>query len=180
MNLDVRKMVSDNADMRQENIDLQTELKLLKSEIEYVVTQQLDDICWLDWYQRLAKQVGIDFNPLLLSEEQQLTNCRVFFCALRDGRPYEPDAITKRVKELEAENIALQKQLPCWVSQQTEPTQKAFDEVESLVRDYRARLQDKSEEVALRHGPRGTGQFVPMVGSRDVKVAHAELTKGTS
>jgi hypothetical protein len=73
----------------------------LEDAIRYVVTQKFDDVCWLDVYVRLAKLVGLDYNPLLLPREQFLHQCGHYYDCLAAGKVYESDEITKRSREVE-------------------------------------------------------------------------------
>lgn len=71
-----------------ENRCLRTRVEALEAAIRDVVTQQGDNLCWLDAYQHLAGFVGVKFDPTLLAPEEMLRNCRVFVYSLHSGCPY--------------------------------------------------------------------------------------------
>lgn len=65
------------------------ELERLRDAIRSVVTQEADDLCWLDVYTNLAKLVGIYFTPKLMADpEKFIANCRRFNKSLREGGKY--------------------------------------------------------------------------------------------
>lgn len=61
----------------------------LEDAIREVVTQQGDDLCWMDIYTRLGKLVGVVVDPTLLPDEEMLANCKRFISSLRSGCPYK-------------------------------------------------------------------------------------------
>lgn len=73
----------------------------LEEAIREVVTQEMDDICWMDIYVRLAKLVGIDFYPKLLPKEKFKKNCDRFTESVYVGCPYAVDKGTQAIKEAE-------------------------------------------------------------------------------
>lgn len=54
----------------------------------YIVTQQGDNLCWMDVYKRLAHLVDINFDPTLLDDQTMERNCQTFIKSLRSGCPY--------------------------------------------------------------------------------------------
>jgi hypothetical protein len=82
--------------------------------IREIVTEPGDYLCWRDVFLRLGALVGIEFDPLLLPPGQHLAQCACFVASLHSGKPYDPDALSREVKELrqrvaelERENAAL-------------------------------------------------------------------------
>jgi hypothetical protein len=82
--------------------------------IREIVTEPGDYLCWRDVFIRLGFIVGIEFDPLLLPPGQHLAQCACFVASLHSGKPYDPDALSREVKELrqrvaelERENAAL-------------------------------------------------------------------------
>ena len=70
------------------------ELAAIKEDITYVVTQEFDDVCWLDGYTRLAKYVGIAFDPKVMDEQSFVDhNCRAFHRSLVTGCKYVAPAV---------------------------------------------------------------------------------------
>jgi hypothetical protein len=67
---------------------LQFRVSDLEHAIKEVVTQQGDNLCWMDAYQKLARLVGVDFDPTLLDEGEMLANCKRFVRSLKAGCPY--------------------------------------------------------------------------------------------
>lgn len=65
---------------------LRARVEELESAIRWVVTQQGDDLCWMDVYQRLGPLVGVDFDPVLVPTVLFLENCRRYESSLR-SRP---------------------------------------------------------------------------------------------
>lgn len=68
--------------------DLKAYRDLLEA-VRYVVTQQEDDVCWLDAYIKLAGLVGVVLDPKLLPREKFLNNCSRFYDSLACGYPYK-------------------------------------------------------------------------------------------
>lgn len=77
----------------------------LKEAVENVVSQDVDNICWLDVLKDLAKVVGKEFNPLLLPKEKFLANCQRYANSLYENLPYDKDEVTKTIEEGAAEAI---------------------------------------------------------------------------
>lgn len=69
---------------------LEARIQELEDGIRSVVTEQGDDLCWMDVYTKLGKLIGIEFDPKLLPREQMLINCHLFVDSLLDGTKYEP------------------------------------------------------------------------------------------
>jgi hypothetical protein len=89
-------------------------LARLQETIREIVTEPGDYLCWRDVFLRLGALVGIEFDPLLLPPGQHLAQCACFVASLHSGKPYDPDALSREVKELrqrvaelERENAAL-------------------------------------------------------------------------
>lgn len=81
---------------------LQRRNRELEEEIKGVVTQPLDDICWRDVYTRLAKLVGIEFDPDMLPKSQMMKQCERFIDSLKGGEPYETDDSTRLIHRHES------------------------------------------------------------------------------
>ncbi len=62
----------------------------LETTIKSVLSQEFDDICWMDVYKMLGELVGVKFEPKLLSDEVMLTNCKRFIASMRTGQSYTP------------------------------------------------------------------------------------------
>jgi hypothetical protein len=69
---------------------LRRRVEELESAIRWVVTQQADDLCWMDVYQTLGAMVGVPFDPTMLPPPVFLENCRRYESSLRSGLPYSP------------------------------------------------------------------------------------------
>lgn len=76
------------ANVSFENVVLKERVEFLESEIRYAVTQQGDDLCWLDVYRRLAASVGIEFDPRLCEPREMRKNCDKFIDSIYSGEPY--------------------------------------------------------------------------------------------
>jgi hypothetical protein len=57
----------------------------------YTLSQKFDDICWLDFYLKIAKIFGVEYEPKLLSRDRFLKNCGRFYDSMASGQPYEKD-----------------------------------------------------------------------------------------
>lgn len=68
-----------------------------------VVTQQGDNLCWMDVYTKFAAFIGIEFNPALLTREQHLHQCEHYIDNLLAGCPhaYKPEPLSARLQEVE-------------------------------------------------------------------------------
>jgi hypothetical protein len=73
-----------------ERARLRARVAELEEAILRVVTQQEDDLCWMDIYTELAGLVRVTFDPRLLPDDMMLANCRRFVKSLRTGCPYQP------------------------------------------------------------------------------------------
>ncbi len=65
----------------------------LEDAIRWVVTQQADDVCWMDAYVKLGKLVGVEITLeqlALLPKEIMLKNCDRFIDHLQTGVAYKP------------------------------------------------------------------------------------------
>jgi hypothetical protein len=74
-------------------------VKELEDAIREVVTQEMDDLCWMDVYTKLGRLVGVEFDPATLPAEVMLANCRRFVTALKAGRPYVPGRLSTLLAE---------------------------------------------------------------------------------
>lgn len=63
----------------------------LENACHYTLAQEFDDICWLDFYLKIAKILGVEYNPKLLPRDRFLGNCGRFYDSMASGRPYERD-----------------------------------------------------------------------------------------
>ncbi len=63
----------------------------LEAACRYTLAQEFDDICWLDFYTKIAKILGVDFDPKLLPRDRFLGNCGRFYDSMAAGRPYQRD-----------------------------------------------------------------------------------------
>jgi len=63
----------------------------LEAACRYTLAQEFDDICWLDFYLKIAKILGVDYDPKLLPRDRFLGNCGRFYDSMASGRPYERD-----------------------------------------------------------------------------------------
>jgi hypothetical protein len=71
------------------NIDWLRRVEQLETAIKKVVTQNGDDICWMDVYKDLGSLVGIEFNPEMLPRDEMLSNCAKFVDSLLTGTEYK-------------------------------------------------------------------------------------------
>jgi hypothetical protein len=71
----------------------------LESAIKEAVSCQLDDICWMDVFTKLAALVGHKFDPVMLGKPRMLRNCERFVDSLVEGRPYCADHGTMTLAE---------------------------------------------------------------------------------
>ena len=74
--------------MRAEVEQLRERVEELEGAIREVVTQQGDELCWLDVLRDLAKLVGLEFDPKLLPRDTFERNCRRFADHIYTGVPY--------------------------------------------------------------------------------------------
>jgi hypothetical protein len=64
-----------------------------------IVTQEYDDVCWLDVYRQLAVWAGEPFEPRVIPRGKMLANCERFVDSLLSGCPYEKDTETLVIEE---------------------------------------------------------------------------------
>ncbi len=88
--------------MSQEVEKLRQRVAELEGAINCVLSQRLDDICWMDVYTTLGKLVGHDFNPVLLDRKDFKANCDRFTLHMYDGAPYARDTLTEYMHTLHA------------------------------------------------------------------------------
>jgi hypothetical protein len=81
----------------------------LESAVRWVVTQQADDLCWMDVYTKLAGLVGIPFDPMMIPRDVMLANCERYVDSLLGGCPYATDRLTAELGRLR-EQVADQAQ----------------------------------------------------------------------
>jgi hypothetical protein len=82
-------------------------VKELETAIHNALDQSGDNICYLDIYRDLGKLVGREFNPVVLSEEQHMDNCRRYHRCLVSAQPYNrnldaTDVLKQRENQLRA------------------------------------------------------------------------------
>jgi G:T/U-mismatch repair DNA glycosylase len=128
---------------------------------------------------RLAEVCEVmDALPSLLDELDRLTkeneSCACTYCGRHIPHCDCVDTAEKKIQSLRNRIAELEKNTGCWVSQESAPTNAAFERAEKAVRFYRDKLQEKAEQIAHRDNPR-TSQFVPMVMVRDIEQAIHEL-----
>jgi hypothetical protein len=95
---------------RQSRTDLESayiELQRLKAAVKEVVTQQADDLCWMDVYVKLGALVGVPFDPKALPRATMLGNCERYVDSLLAGSPYAQDKLTAVANDYEAAKAAL-------------------------------------------------------------------------
>lgn len=80
---------------------LQKRVEELEAAILDVVTQKLDNICWMDVYTKLSKLVEHEFNPLLLPKKEFDYNCSKFSNAMYSLQSYRTDKLTEYIELLE-------------------------------------------------------------------------------
>lgn len=65
-------------------------LKAIESAIKYALSQEDDNICWRDLYDKLGNLLGMDFKPKLFADKKWMkSNCERFIDSIYDG-PYIP------------------------------------------------------------------------------------------
>ncbi len=79
----------------------QEQFTILWDAVVDTVTQQADDLCWLDVMQRLAGLVDVEFDPVLLPRAQMKAQCGRFIDSLYDGLPYDADRWTTALRDYE-------------------------------------------------------------------------------
>jgi hypothetical protein len=79
--------------MSDESDRLKARVAELEDAIRRVVTQEFDDLCWLDVYRDLSALVGVEFDLKRLSTEEFLGNCARYERSLRTGEPYRVSAV---------------------------------------------------------------------------------------
>jgi hypothetical protein len=77
--------------------------KELEDAIRWVVTQQADDLCWMDAYTKLAALVGVKFDPKMLPKEVMLRRCDRYIDSLLEGCPYATDEFTEFMRQRQAD-----------------------------------------------------------------------------
>lgn len=85
----------------------------LEEAIRWVVTQQADDLCWMDAYVRLGKLVGVEITLeqlAMLPKAKMLDNCERFICHLQTGVGYKPEGLAEENERLRKE-LAYYKEL---------------------------------------------------------------------
>jgi hypothetical protein len=74
----------------------------LEDAIKKFASQALDHLCWQD-LRDLAKLVGVEYTPAILSRELFEANCKRYQDCLYAVREYSPDNVTKLVDDLHAQ-----------------------------------------------------------------------------
>lgn len=70
-------------------------LKAIEDACRYALSQEGDDICWRDLYDKLGELLGMDFKPKLFADKKWMkANCNRFIDSIYDG-PYVPVYIRK-------------------------------------------------------------------------------------
>ncbi len=88
-------------DLRLKLSQAQSDLMQVTEAIRYVVTQQADDVCWMDAYVKLGKFVGVDVtleSLKLLPKAVMMKNCDHFVDCLQLGVPYKAPEIEHEVE----------------------------------------------------------------------------------
>lgn len=92
----------------------ETELAEIKEAVRWVVTQQADDLCWMDVYVRLGKFVGVEITLEqlgMLPRAKMLSNCDHFIRHMQAGVGYAPEGLAEENDRLRAENADLRERL---------------------------------------------------------------------
>lgn len=89
----------DHAAFRYRHIPTALRLLLLEAAVKQTVTEEGDDICWLDVYVTQASLVGIGFDPALIPKKQLQRQCDQFIDSIYTGCPYGADKLTVQVRE---------------------------------------------------------------------------------
>lgn len=63
----------------------------LEAACRYTLAQEFDDVCWLDFYTKIAKILGVEYDPKLLPRARFLGNCGRFYDSMAAGQPYQRD-----------------------------------------------------------------------------------------
>ncbi len=93
--------------------DLEDQIAAMKDAIRWVVTQQADDLCWMDAYVRLGKFVGVEITLeqlKMLPKGKMLTNCDHYITCLQNGIDYKAEGLAEENERLRKE-LAHYKQL---------------------------------------------------------------------
>lgn len=72
----------------------------LEAAIKDVLAQDMDHICWMDVYTKLAGLVGVKFDPALLPRWLFLHNCQRFSDFIYEGVPYGPCKMSEEMERL--------------------------------------------------------------------------------
>src|SRR5690554_5248250 len=78
---------------------MSTDLKALEAACMETLAQQYDDICWMDFYTKIASILGVQWQPALLPKEKLLANCQRFADAVYAGHTYDKDEVSKALEE---------------------------------------------------------------------------------
>jgi len=73
--------------------------KALEEACRYALSQQADNICWMDLYTKIAKILGVEWKPTLLPPEQLRANCDRFISSIYSGCPYDQGDVSRVVQE---------------------------------------------------------------------------------
>lgn len=100
---DVRGMATELAQLRAKVAELE-------EAIRWVVTQQADDLCWMDAYVRLGKFVGVEITLdqlAMLPKGKMMANCDHFITCLQKGIGYKPEGLAEENERLRAELVRI-------------------------------------------------------------------------
>ncbi len=101
MNDEEQRMIDMQGHVELPKVTPEERVAQLEAAIIKVVTQQADDLCWMDVYTELAHLVGRSFDPLLLPVEQMDKQCQRFVRSLHAGCPYQTDCTTLSIREIQ-------------------------------------------------------------------------------
>lgn len=76
-----------------------TDYKALEDACRYALSQQADNICWMDLYTRIASVLGVEWSPTLLPPEQLRANCNKFIESIYSGCVYDQGAVSRTIQE---------------------------------------------------------------------------------
>lgn len=71
----------------------------LEAACRYALSQQADNICWMDLYTHIAKILGVEWKPTLIPKECLRANCDRFIDSIYSGLPYDPGDVSRVIQE---------------------------------------------------------------------------------
>lgn len=123
----IKKLI-EISDLIIENRLLRHRIGKLEDEILYVVTQQGNDLCWLDVYRRLAGLVGVKFDPTVLDEGTMFRECQTFVRSLKEGdeHSYKMGGYTGQCTVVHALQLSCGHCDKCWEMPSADPSGNFF------------------------------------------------------